>query len=470
MKSSPAPTNPESTRQLAQFVAELRWEAVPSHVVEYTKLCVLDAIGCGLFGSRLPWTRILIDTIMEQGGSPQASIWGTSHRTSITQAALANCAAGHSFELDDLHTTALIHATTLSVPVALAFAERDGSDGREMLIACIAGFEVGLRVGIAGTHGLFNRGFHPQGTSGVFCGAATGARMLRLDAQATQHALGIAASMASGLMAAQEGAMSKRLHGGHGGQAGALAALLAQRGYTGIPDALEKEKGGFLSTYSNRPAPECLTTGLGSQWETLAIGFKAYPTVSLVHSPIKLLGSIMLEQSFQSGDIASLRIKCGTHCFNHTAWPYRATGLTEAQMNMYYSLAVMAIHGEVFVDQFREDRLADPDILGFMKKISVEIDPAVDALGPRFQDAVTLELRTNDGRSFVAERKYRPGSPEDPLTPTDLRAKFRRLAEGRWPRDKTEKIIELIDRLDALPSVLPLAECLRELPEVPMSA
>ena len=176
--------------------------------------------------------------------------------------------------------------------------------------------------------------------------------MLRLDAGATQHALGIAASMACGLMAAQEGAMTKRLHSGHAGQAGALAALLAQRGYTGIPDALEKSKGGFLNTYSDRPAPECLTAGLGSHWETLAIGFKAYPTVSLVHSPVKLLGSIMREQRLQSRDIAGLRVKCGTHAFKHTVWPYRATGLTEAQMNMYYGLSVMALDGEVFVDQF----------------------------------------------------------------------------------------------------------------------
>lgn len=460
-------TNPdgkdaEATRLLGKFTSDLRWQELPPAVVEHAKLCVLDAIGCCLFGSRLPATRILIEAIVEQGGARQASIWGTPYRTSIAQAALANCAAGHSFELDDLHTTALLHATTLAVPVAMAFAEREGASGQEFLMACVAGFEVGLRVGIAGTQGLFNRGFHPQGTTGVFCAAATGARMLRLDAGATQHALGIAASLACGLMAAQEGAMTKRLHSGHAGQAGAFAALLAQRGYTGVPDAIEKVEGGFLRTYSDRIAPEHLTSGLGAQWQTLAIGFKAYPTVACVHGPIALLHSIMQERRLHSSDIASLRIKCGTHTFKHTVWPFRASGLTEAQMNMYYCLSVMALRGEVFVDQFREDRLADADVLEFMKRISVEIDPAVDALGPQCRDAVNLELRTNDGRAFVVEKKWRPGSPEEPLTSGELRAKFRRLAEGRWPLEKAEALIELTDRLQELPSVLPLVECMRE--------
>ena len=446
---------------LAEFSSQLRWEQIPPDVIAHAKLCVLDAIGCCLFGSTLPWTLILTDTIVEQGGKPDASIWGTGHLTSVAQAAMVNCAAGHSFELDDLHTAALIHATTLCVPVAMAFSERDGASGKEFLLACIAGFEVGLRVGIGGTHGLFHRGFHPQGASGVFAAAGTAARMLRFDADKTQHTLGIAASMASGLMAAQEGAMVKRLNSGHAGYAGAMAALLASRGYTGILNAIEAPYGGFLAAYSDEPEQELVVRGLGLQWETLAIGFKAFPTVSCIHGPLKILREIMTQRNLQAKDIARIDVACGTFSYRHTVWPYRASGLTEAQMNLYYGLSTMAVEGEVFVDQFSDDRLSKPEILNFSKRIFVEIDPVIDALGPACRDAVRVTVTTSDGQRITREKKWRPGSPEDPMTIEDLKSKFLRLADGRRPAAKSHRLIELIEDLDALPSIEIIAECLR---------
>jgi 2-methylcitrate dehydratase PrpD len=461
MLETTRPVEVPATRMLAEFSSQLRWEQIPPDVIAHAKLCVLDAIGCCLFGSTLPWTMILTDTIVEQGGKPDASIWGTGHLTSVAQAAMVNCAAGHSFELDDLHTAALIHATTLCVPVAMAFSERDGASGKEFLLACIAGFEVGLRVGIGGTHGLFHRGFHPQGASGVFAAAGTAARMLRFDADKTQHTLGIAASMASGLMAAQEGAMVKRLNSGHAGYAGAMAALLASRGYTGILNAIEAPYGGFLAAYSDEPEQELVVRGLGLQWETLAIGFKAFPTVSCIHGPLKILREIMTQRNLQAKDIARIDVACGTFSYRHTVWPYRASGLTEAQMNLYYGLSTMAVEGEVFVDQFSDDRLSKPEILNFSKRIFVEIDPVIDALGPACRDAVRATVTTSDGQRITREKKWRPGSPEDPMTIEDLKSKFLRLADGRWPAAKSHRLIELIEDLDALPSIEIIAECLR---------
>jgi 2-methylcitrate dehydratase PrpD len=461
MLEATRPIEIPATRTLAEFGSQLQWEQIPSEVIAHAKLCVLDAIGCCLFGSTLPWTKILTDTIVEQGGKPDASIWGTGHLTSVAQAAMVNCAAGHSFELDDLHTAALIHATTLSVPVGMAFSERDGASGREFLLACIAGFEIGLRVGIAGTHGLFHRGFHPQGASGVFAAAGTAARMLRFGADKTQHTLGIAASMASGLMAAQEGAMVKRLNSGHAGYAGAMAALLASGGYTGILNAIEAPYGGFLATYSDDPEQELVVRGLGSQWETLAIGFKAFPTVSCIHGPLKILREIMTERNLQAKDIARIDVACGTFSYRHTVWPYQASGLTEAQMNLYYGLSTMAVEGKVFVDQFSNDRLSNPEIIEFSKRIFVEIDPTIDALGPACRDAVRVTVATSDGQNVTREKRWRPGSPEDPMTPDDLKSKFLRLADGRWPAEKSYRLIALIEELDALPSIAAIAECLR---------
>ena len=461
MSQEPACENPPATRILAEFGSGLTWNAIPPEVIDHAKTCILDAIGVSLFGSTLPWSRILVETLQEEPSEPQATIWGTPHRVSVSKAALANCAAGHSFELDDLHTAALIHATTLAVPVALAFAEHRGGSGRDFLIACVSGFEVGLRVGIAGTHELFHRGFHPQGTTGVFSAAAAGARMLGLDALHTQHALAISGSMASGLMAAQEGAMAKRLQSGHAGQSGVFAAQLARRGYTGVLNAIEAPYGGFLHCYATLAAQDRLVEGLGSTWETLAIGFKPYPTVSCVQGPLHVLNGMMRSRNLGAGDIEQVVVECSTFTYKHTVWPYRASGLVEAQMNMFYCLAAMAVVGEVFVDQFTEQTIADPRILAFAKRIEVRIAPDIDARGPAHRDAVRLSLRTRTGEVLSGQKEWRPGSPEDPMSRDEITAKFRRLAANRWPAAKTEGIIAAVDRLADLPSLDPLLRNLR---------
>src|SRR5688572_3094076 len=207
MSSAKEPLLPDATRDLARFGAALRYEDIPAAAVERMK-------------------------------------------SSIPLAVLVNSTGGHAFELDDIHKESIVHAGSIATPVALALAERKGAvHGRDVITAMVAGYEIGHRVGNAATMSLFFRGFHPQGTSGVFVAAATAARALGLNAGEFQHALGIAGSQAGGLMAAQEGAMVKRYHSGRAAQSGVYSALLAQSGFTGIMDVLEAPYGGYLTTY-----------------------------------------------------------------------------------------------------------------------------------------------------------------------------------------------------------------------------
>ena len=197
---------------------------------------------------------------------PAATLIGMGARTSAALAALVNGTGGHAFELDDIHKESILHMGSLAIPAALAIAEEDGRlKGRDVITAMAAGYEVGARVGNAATMSLFFRGFHPQGTSGVFAAAAAAARMLDLDADRFQHALGIVGSQAGGLMAAQEGAMVKRFHSGRAAQSGVYSARLAQRDFTGISDVLEAAYGGYLSCYSDAPDARRLTDGLGAR-------------------------------------------------------------------------------------------------------------------------------------------------------------------------------------------------------------
>src|SRR5690349_16796526 len=284
MSSTASPLLENATRDLARFGAGLRYEDLPQDVVERIKLCVLDSIGCTLYGATLPWTRKVADLAMAENARPVASVAGMGKKTSVSLAVLVNGTAGHAFELDDIHKESIIHMGSLSTPVALAYAEERKANAREVITAMTAGYEIGARVGNAATMSLFFRGFHPQGTSGAFAAAGTAARMLGLNAERFQHALGIVGSQAGGLMAAQEGAMVKRFHSGRAAQSGVYAASLAAADFTGITDVLEAPYGGYLTCYSNEPNPSRLTAGLGTTWETLNVGYKPHASVTSIHT------------------------------------------------------------------------------------------------------------------------------------------------------------------------------------------
>lgn len=453
MNASQAPLLEDATRELARFAAALRFEDLPPEVVERLKLSVLDSLGCCLHGATLPWTRKVAELALEEGARPAASLIGMGAKTSIALAALVNGTAGHAFELDDIHKESIVHPGSLATPVALAFAEaRGGLSGREVITGMAAGYEVGTRVGNAATMSLFLRGFHPQGTSGAFVAAATAARMLGLDAAQTQHALGIVGSQAGGLMAAQEGAMVKRLHSGRAAQSGVYSALLARSGFTGIPDVLEAPYGGFLSSLSDQPAPAKLTAGLGTTWETLNVGYKPHAAVTSIHTALDALAEIMRAHGLRAGDIAAVDVGVSRMTHVHCAWEYRAQGVTAAQMNLYYGLAVIALEGAAFVEQYREERLRDPRIFDFIRRIRAHVDPRIEAMGAPYRHAARVKVTTRDGSVLEREILDRRGSPENPLKPEEIVYKFRQVVRSCLPQRDIERLIGLVAELERLES------------------
>lgn len=334
------------------------------------------------------------------------------------------------------------------------------ASGRDLIAALVAGYEAGLRVGIAGDGNVFWRGFHSAAVCGVFAAAATASSLLKLDAEQTRHAFGIAGSQASGLMAAQEGAMVKRLHSGRAAQSGVYGALLARRGFTGIVNVLEAPFGGFFSAMTEHHEPSYLTAALGEKWETLLVGFKPYATAGAIHAALYALDDVMRASGLAAEDIAAIKVRCTSYCYQHVAWPYVPQGVASAQINMYYALAVMALDRAAMVEQFREERLADPRILAFIPRIRVKADPRYDALGNASRYATHLTVTTTDGRRFERELMRRPGSPDQPLEAERLQAKFRLLARYVLPGDRVERLLEEVLRLERAQSIRPLSSLL----------
>ncbi len=451
MDSHPQSLLPGATQTLAEFAAGIDYAVIPAEVIERMKTSFLDSVGCCLFGATLPWTQRVQAMIEAEDARPVASIFGTGKKTSVAGAVLINSTAGHAFELDDIHKESIVHAGSIATPVVVALAEQaGGASGKTLLTAMTTGYEIGTRVGNAATMGLFFRGFHPQGTSGAFVAAASAAKMLKLNASRMQHALGIVGSQAGGLMAAQEGAMVKRFHSGRAAQSGVYSAYLAQRDFTGISDVLEAGYGGYLSSYSDKPNASRLTEDLGVVWETSKVGYKPHACVTSIHSALDAFAHLLNTHQLTPDDLSKVEIGMSPMTYTHCAWEYKAQGVTAAQMNLFYGIAVIGFDGKAFVAQYAENRLADPKIMDFITRIEASIDREIEAMGAAYRHAARVKITTRDGRSFQHEILNRRGSPENPLSHEDVVYKFRNVVESCLSVKNIDRTIALIAQLDRL--------------------
>jgi 2-methylcitrate dehydratase PrpD len=449
------------TAVLASFAASTDYESLPARTIAQAKLSILDTIGCALLGSTLPWGRMLQGLAADQGGHPLAAVWGTNGRTSSTQAALVNATAAHSFEFDDVHMGGMFHPGALTLAAAMAVGERGHLDGRSLLAAVVVGCEVGARVGMAVGPAHFRAGFHPQGTVGVFAAAACAGRALGLDPERMHETLGIAGSHASGLMAAQEGAMVKRLHSGHACQSGVTSALLAERGFTGIRDVFEAAFGGFLGTLGGGEVAESeLTADLGRRWETERIGFKPYASCAAAQSSLDVVRRIRQAHGVEAADVLDVRIRASTHATIHCGWEYQPTGVTAAQMNIPFGVACMLRDGSVSARHFTDASIVDPELVVLAHRVHVAPDTGIDALGNDKRYTVDVEIETTDGLVLHGHGDDRPGGPSQPLSRDQVIAKYGELAGPVVGDDRAKSIRALVEVIDELDDVGELATLL----------
>ncbi len=452
----------------AKFASALTFDRLPPEVVERMKTCVLDTLGCCLFGATQPSVRKLAQMVAsEDGGGGDAIVMGTAQRASASMAALVNATAAHSFQLDEIHIQATLHPGSAALPAVLALAQAGGAttSGRDVITALVAGYETALRTGMAARGSIFTRGYHNQGATGALAAAVAGGRLLGLDPLQMQHALGIAGSQAAGLMAVQEGAMAKSFHCGRASQSGVYAAKLAALGYTGIPQVLEEPYGGFLSTIAI-PA-QCdgtmLTAGLGERWELLNVGYKPAPASNGSVSAMTALDTIMREHGLVHGQIERMTAWVSSNTLGHCGWEYtrdKVQGVLAAQMNLRYGLAVMALEREATAAQFAPDRLFAPETMAFLPRIHVEHDPKYDGHGGIYRVACRLQVQTRDGCRHETEVLFRKGSNEDPMSADELRHKFLGLAGPVLGQSRAAALAALVDRLEDLADTTELSALL----------
>jgi 2-methylcitrate dehydratase PrpD len=446
------------TRTLAEFVAGLRYEDLPQSVIAQAGRIVLDTVGCALsaWSEDPEKSRIALDIARLYGDDQGASVIGAAGvKAQPAFAALANGMLANAADNDDTHKRALLHTGSVVVPPALALAETERLTGRELILALVAGYEVAVRVGMAvmPTHYRF---WHSTATNGTFGAAACAARMLALDADGVQRALGLAGTQAAGLNTFFEsGDMTKSIHPGKAAFNGILSAQLARLGATSPPTLLEHPKG-YLNAYSAEPKPEKLTAGLGSTWEILQNGFKYFPSILASHAPIQATLAIVQKHRIDPAKIARITNETYNTVKTHFSNKDVST-VMGARVSVPYCIAIAAVDGRLTQAQFAPSRINDPLVRRVLANTEVIADAELNKLYPdKFPARVTVTLQ--DGASFQETVLFPKGDPQDPLSAAEIEEKFRGNADTLLGKARAAELLHAINSLPEARDIARFAE------------
>lgn len=449
-----------TTAAIAETVARLEFRALPSPVVERAKDLVLDHIGVTLYGATLPWSTTVRELLLEEGGRPASTIYG-SRRVPSRAAALANGAAGHAVEFDDTHDESLSHPGAVILPAAFAVAEARHASGRDFLAAMVAGYEAHCRFGAPLGNAIIRRGFHPTATFGVFGAAAAAGKLLGLNAAGITSAFGSGASMSSGIMQFTEdpqGTMIKRLHAGLPAQQGLWAAQLASRNFSG-PRAAIEGKWGFARVFANVEGLERSVEGLGDRYEIERITVKLYPCCKMFHSLIEAIENCQRERPFTSKDVVAVE-PFGPKNMIDTHMEYRPESTMSAQYSLPWATAVALVLDPKDPESYAERQFGNRELLRIADLVKPVVDDAHEAMFPRrFAGGVRIRLR--DGSTFTSTVLDARSSPDLPIGREEVQEKFRMLTNRLLPVKRQARIVETVAALERLDDFETLAILLR---------
>lgn len=445
------------SEELARFIASAEYRALPPEAVLQAKRAILDTLGVALAGCRQAGSRILAGQARPAGDAEtSAAVLGWPLRAAPAEAALVNGAFAHALDYDDVSYSMRGHPSAPLLPAALAAAETAVAGGRDLILAFVLGVEVEGKLGrlMGGRH--YALGWHPTSTLGTLGAAAAGARLLGLDRERTQAALGIAASMACGLRA-NFGTMTKPLHAGLAARNGLQAAQLAAEGFTAAAEALEGEEG-FLAAFLGGQAPESPDLGpLGNPYEIVSpgLGQKLYPCCYATHRAVD--AALELAQGIDAAEVAAVRARVSRGTLMPLLRGRPRTGL-EGKFSLEYCLAAALLDGAVRIGSFSDEAVRRREAIRLMEATEVMEDetPLPNPLNSWAEVSLTLR----DGGSRTLRVEVPKGDPRRPLAWQELAAKFEDCAGTVLSPDRVRRALDLLERLEELPDVRALTACL----------
>ena len=453
------------TNEVAQFITGTAWSDLSDELIELGKKSILDGLGLALSGSVAKSGDIVGAYLSSMNTSGAASVIGTDLKVPARFAAFANGVAIHADDFDDTQLAVgkdrvyglLTHPTAPVLPAALANAEVAGLSGIDFMLAYHIGVEVECKVSEAISPRHYQHGFHSTATCGPLGAVAAAAKLGGFDAEQTVRALAVAASQSAGLRE-NFGSMTKPFHAGRAAESGIVAADFAALGWTAAERILEAPRG-FFQAHGGGYDLDAIQGRLGDPWTFVSPGvsIKPHPSGSLTHPGMTEMARLIREHGIAADQVESVAV--GTnHNMPNALIHHKPTNELQAKFSMEFCMAVLLIEGRAGLAEFTDDVVNRADVQELISRIDFGVHPEAEAAG---YDKMTtiIHIKLNDGREISGRADFGKGSPANPMTYDEAAEKFRGCAEfARWPKAKTDKIIETVRALEILQNVRELTE------------
>ena len=436
------------TRNLAEFASSLEFREIAAEGVATAKRGFIDCVGVMFAGREEPVVRVLRETFSFPAVG-EARILFDKGQTTSPEAALLNATAGHALDYDDVAIDG--HPSVVLVPAILAEGERLGASGTELIAAYVAGYEVWGELASRDEDKYHAKGWHPTGVFGAVAAAAAGARLAKLDAARTAHAIAAAASMSAGLTA-NFGSMMKPLQVARAAQGGVIAARLAAKGFTASPDALE-HRGGFLKAFS--PAGRVRTDGTLGEWHILKNGLniKRYPVCYALHRSID--GLLALGR-FEASKVKEIELTIGklqAGMLRHS----RPQNALDAKFSAEFAAAAVVVAGRVGLAELSDGFVRSAPVQALFEKVRISPVDDPDADDPLFSRSDSVRVTLSDGTVLAGEPvTHARGHAHNPLGMDELRLKFNDCVGAALPDLRRDALFEQLAGLEELSSVASL--------------
>ncbi len=455
----------EYSRLVAEFVSEFDPRNIAPGAIERSRQSVLNGTAAALSACRAEPVELLIGVLTANGQGGESRLFGRSERLDLLNSVMANGYMGHYNDYDDTHTGTVYHTNPSNLPALLGLGANRHANGQDAVHSLALGMEASIRIGQSLGRVHYESGWHITGTMGAVGVALTCSRLLKLDAQRTNMALGLALTQSAGLRGLMFGSMAKGFNASKAAYNGLLAALLAEKGFTAAPNAIEGGRG-FASAASRAPEVDFtrITDGLGSRWEVERIGFKPYASGAATHATIDAILALrrelgldehstpeQVDQAVRQLEVLNLTIP--EHSLTLPRGRDIDTAL-EAKFSMYNVAAIVLVRGRAGPGEYNEAVLTDPAIDFLRHMIDLTGDPKTES------GAGALHAQLKDGRTIDVTIDHATGTIYKPMSDADLRRKLFDAAEGVLPRDRTEALasaLEGVQTLDDLARIMELA-------------
>ena len=442
------------TAQMSRWAAGLQYQHLSDEAVYQAKRFLLDSLGCALGGYGQHDVKIALEVLDEIAAPGRATVIGSGRRVDPVSASLANALMIRCMDYNDIYWKQDPSHPSDIFPAAIAGCERSRSGGRELIVGIVLGHEFEMRLCEAAFPGIRERGWH-HATLTAFVSPMVAGRTLNLGWEQIQHAIGISASRHCTLGAVTAGklTMMKNTVDPMATQGGVLAALLAEKGYTG-PEHVIDGKEGLTHVFGPEWKLNLLTEGLGESWRIMRCGMKAFPTEALTHTPISAVLDLVKSNDLHPDNVEKVQIRSLARAADILSDPskYDPQSKETADHSLPYVIAAALVERQVTPVQFAMQKILDSKIREQLHKVEVVADPEIEKVFPALQ-RVIVHITSKDGRCFSKQLDFPKGDPRNPLTDQEIEEKFCALAEGVLTQGAQRQVKEAVWNLERVGSV-----------------